>query len=191
MLQWQISPETPVAWCPRLTVYPTLHVCAGVWVGGVRGEGGSSAVPQGPRLTDAPGPGHHPVCRQGCTAWRTGHGHLTVSAWELPRSLLLRSHWPEGHRTLHDFRWGGWSAVSRVPSKDRRRHGAAAPHTSQLPSPILEMILSKSDKFTKMLDQRISSYPWPWPKKIGNHPSIRGKTHIDIKNDEIYLLSDI
>lgn len=24
-------------------------------------------------------------------------------------------------------------------------------------------------------------------KKIGNHPSIRGKTHIDIKNDEIYL----
>lgn len=97
-----------------------------------------------------------------------GHGYLTVSAWEFLRSLLLWFHWPECHGTLQNFKWEGWSGVSRVPRKDRRRHPQSSMcithHTSDLASPILEVIVSKSsEKFKKMLEQRISSYPWPWP----------------------------
>lgn len=169
-LQWQTNPEIPVTWCLRLTVYPTLHVCAGGEGGGCReGRRGSSAVPQGPQLTEAPRPGHHPMRRQACKSLENGdHGYLTVSAWEFLRSLLLWFHWPECHGTLQNFKWEGWSGVSRVPRKDRRRHPQSSMcithHTSDLASPILEVIVSKSsEKFKKMLEQRISSYPWPWP----------------------------
>lgn len=55
---------------------------------------------------------------------------------------------------------GKWSLLCAQEGQEETHSSMRTAHTSELASPILEMILSKSsDKFTKMLEQRISSYP--------------------------------
>lgn len=165
-LLWQINPKIPVAWCWRLSVYP--H-CMSMQVGGLVlwGEKGILLQslkdpgwqrPQGWDITLWEGKGAEPGERVKAIS-QSWHGSFTglFCSGLIGQNVM-------GPCMTSDEGAGKWSLLCAQEGQEETHSNMDTAHTSELASPILEMILSKSsDKFAKMSEQRISSYPWPWP----------------------------
>ena len=145
-------------WCEDLTFILYSH-CRFMQVGPCHSgrRAAIHTVTQGPRLTEAPALGHH----QGNRSLQTCPGASQES--QPGRVTCHCCSYFFGHnqeQDLNDSR--GWEVVFPVcPGVgEKTGHACTTLHTSSQQVQFQKVILSKySEKFMKMLEERISSYP--------------------------------